>query len=172
MQKIAFNIYFTLIISILAFSPSLAQVSLSVDVGPQIPNGDWSSRYNTGVGTNIKLKYMVDDFAIGVRTGFNSFKLDNSENIQYRIVPITFDFSYYFTGSKVIPYLEGGFGAYINSYKVRDFSSRDSNRFGAHLGGGIWFDVAEAVDLGGGVQFNFLENTSYMGLNFGVKFDF
>lgn len=171
------RLFYTTICSILflAFfnNESKAQIQFGLDVGPNIPFGDFSDFAETGPGAKLIFKYFVDDnFAVMANIGYHSF--DSDLGLDFQIIPVNVNVEYYFNLDKIKPYISVGPGFYSisieNDNRFFDTSEYQDTEFGVNLGGGIAYPIKDNIDLTGDFKLHFLDNTSFMTLNFGVLF--
>lgn len=181
MKRFLLTVTLSLLFLTFSNTTSKAQIQLGLDLGPNIPIGDFGDVAETGVGFKFIFKSFFDDnFAFMANIGYNSFDgkdniFRNNDNFGFDIIPININAEYHFGGDKISPYLSGGLGFYSISLDNDDIFGNDDRyedtEIGLDLGGGITYPIKDNIYLSGDLKIHLIENASFIGLNFGVLFD-
>jgi len=176
------------IIFTLQTQKSNAQMQLGLDLGPNIPVGDFGDVAETGLGFKIVFKYFFNDnVAFMANIGYSSFEWEENywfgrgwgrgDDFRFNIVPINLNVEYHFGGNPLKPYLSGGLGIYALSINNDNDNWDDDDRYqstevGLNLGGGLAYEIGNNLDLTADLKFHLVENASFVGLNFGILYGF
>lgn len=145
-----------------------AQFKLGADIGAGIPIGNLSDFTETGFGFKLKGRYFVsDNLGLGLDIGQHSFDYQNID-ATYRLVPVTLNVDYYFSGGPLRPMIGAGLGVYFESVKSDNISVDGDNEVGLNLGGGLAYEVGSNVDLTLEGKFNLIEDATFFALTFGI----
>lgn len=134
------------------FQRPAAQIMSGVDAGGAIPVGNLSSYSSGGISLAIAGKFfVVERVAIGFNAGWQYFFGKNNGN--FSIIPLRVTGEYYFKdeGARIRPYAGADLGLYIDSY-----TGAIRLKFGVAPGGGVQFELSDAVNLGIGVKYNII----------------
>jgi outer membrane protein W len=108
-----------------------AQIKVGIDGGAQIPMGSLKDFSKTGFGGDLNGKYMLNpNMGVGLSVGYYSFggkelvdgtdttSSISSQKVENTIIPITANFTYYFSEGSFKPYAGVDLGAYIVKSKT------------------------------------------------------
>lgn len=139
------------------------------DAGAGVPQGSFSTFFNTGFSFNAGLEYMAtSNFSVEGIFGYHRFP--SIFNTHANLYQLSGNAKFYMLPSpnNVRPFVNGGIGAYV-------FDS-GTTRFGGNVGGGVLFEVTPRFGFQGSYNFHTV-NTSGSALKFstiqgGVRFVF
>lgn len=196
MKKIFFTAVFLFALDIHRSNAQAVQAGLNM--GVQIPIGNFAGWYHTGFSVGAQGKYFLkENMAVGANLNFNSFHgnkyHDPYNNNDWRnnssITAFTGLFQYYFSTDKLKPYIGADLGfyfwrtkGYYSYYWVNpaghptyDYHYQTDN--GTALGiapmGGITYDITDKLVFDINLKFNLLLTESglnHLGINFGLLY--
>jgi hypothetical protein len=195
MKKIFFAVVFLFTLNI--HSSNAQAVQAGINMGLQVPVGDFATWYNPGFGAGAYGKYFLkENMALGANLNFNSFRGDRYHDPYYNndwrdnasITAFTGLFQYYFSGNKLKPYAGADLGFYfwrLKSYNnyyywtnpaghpVYNYYTNNGTAFGIAPAGGITYDITDKLVFDVNLKFNLILTESglnHLGLNFGLLY--
>ncbi|MBX3101520.1 MAG: outer membrane beta-barrel protein [Bacteroidetes bacterium] len=150
-------------------STAFAQgISVGVDGGYGVPQGDFGDAYSGGGGAELRARfYPMDKLHLGLNTGFYVYPSASTVNGQAlsvegttSIIPITAGIEYYFFDKIVKPYIGLDFGLYMSSVKstvevlnTKTTTTKSDNNFGIAPNAGVMFGLSPVTNLNIGVKY-------------------
>ena len=155
----------------ICFSAGLVQaqgITLGVDGGYGIPQGDFGDAYSGGGGAELRARvYPMDKLHIGVNAGYYAYPSAStvsgsvlSVDATYSVIPITAGVEYFFFDKIVKPYAGLDLGLYLNSVKstveelnTKTTSTASESYFGLAPNAGVMFGLSPITNLNVGIKY-------------------
>ncbi len=166
------------------FNERQPQMRLSLQVGLEVPTGDFSDQASSGFGANATFEYWQNSpLAFTGSIGYNHFGAakDLPFGIDYSFtdVPILLGVRYYPSQGRFDPYLGAELGLHILTSSVTRTESRTitvsetNSRFGIDPLVGFRYHLSRSTDLDFNLKYNLISteggNTNFLGINGGVQ---
>lgn len=164
-----------------------AQIKVNVGGGLALPMGDFGDGFKMGYGVNVGGKYMLNEkMAVGAGLGYFMFKPKEEAagvDSKFTIMPISGNFTYYFSTEGFKPYAGADLGLYMWKSKTEGevlgipFEVElDGNDIGFAPMVGFEYGFSDKLALDVNAKYNYImteeEATSYVGINVGVSYSF
>jgi len=178
-------------------SAPAAQFKIGLDIGAQLPMGDFGKIYKMGFGGELNAKYMINEnIGVGLGAGYYTFgakdELLNAlideygadkMNDNFSIIPVVGKFSYYFGQNAFKPYLGVDVGLYMLRESISgevdgesDSSSDSSSKFGFAPVLGFEYTLTKNLGLDVNVKYNYIltdiKATTTVGISAGIVYLF
>ena len=153
-----------------------AQIKVGANAAIGIPMGDLGDVYSTGFGGGISGKYMINDnMAAGASFNYISLGSDN-DAMEYSIMPIVANFSYYFGTEGFKPYAGLDLGVFMSKYKIDLGFLGSSETSTSDLGFapviGCEYAFTDAIALDANLKYNYImtegDASTLLGINIGI----
>jgi hypothetical protein len=143
-------------------------ITLGIDGGYGIPQGDFGELYSGGGGAELRARvYPMDKLHIGVNAGFYVYPDATTANgapisidRTYSVIPITAGVEYFFFDKIVKPYVGMDLGLYLNSVKStvevlnnKTTSTVSESYFGLAPNAGVMFGLSPITNLNVGIKY-------------------
>jgi hypothetical protein len=160
-----------LLLLAICFSAGLVQaqgITLGIDGGYGIPQGDFGDAYSGGGGAELRARvYPMDKLHIGVNAGYFVYPAATtvsgallSADGNYSVIPITAGVEYYFFDKIVKPYAGLDVGLYLNSFKstvevlgTKSTATTSESYFGLAPNAGVMFGLSPITNLNVGIKY-------------------
>lgn len=157
-----------------------AQIKIGADLNVGMPtSSDFGDYAGTGFGGGINAKYMFNE-NMGAGLGFSYLSFpgkDFADGINFTIMPITANFTYYFMTETLKPYAGIDLGLYTASSDADGAESESDFGFAPVVG--MEYAFTDALALNVNLKYNYImskdddkgtEDTSFLGINVGIVY--
>ncbi|MDR1678186.1 MAG: porin family protein [Prevotellaceae bacterium] len=135
-----------------------AQIKLGIDLGLQVPMGDFEKMAEVGLGGNVNGEYAItENIGAGLSIGYYKFSFkDNGfgEDESFTVTPVALNGKYYFMTEGLKPYAGLDLGMYFLSSTFEN--SEVKGKFGLAPVVGLQYDFSDNMAINANVKYNYI----------------
>ena len=149
-------------------SLATGKLAVFVDVGASIPQGAFSTQYDTGFSFNAGVEYLVNSF-VSLEGIYGYHRFNGASAGALNVNQYSANAKVYLSSAGSLrPFLNGGIGAYA--------FSPGSSQFGGNIGAGVFFELSPQWGLQGSYNLHTVNTrgdaTRFSTLQGGIRFAF